>query len=86
MANIKSAIKRTRTNNRKRLQNQKERTTMRSHIKAVEVAIELNDKAKAQEAYQSAVKVIDRAVQKGIIHANNGNRQKARLARKMKLR
>ncbi|HEY4602694.1 MAG TPA: 30S ribosomal protein S20 [Cerasibacillus sp.] len=84
MANIKSAIKRTRTNQRKRIQNQKDRTTMRSHIKAVESAVALNDKERAQKAYQSAVKVIDKAIQKGIIHVNNGNRQKTRLAKKLK--
>jgi len=84
MANLKSAIKRVRTNDTKRLLNQSFKSEMRSHIKQVETLIEANDVENAKVAFQSASKMIDKTVQKGIIHKNNGNRQKSRLASKIK--
>lgn len=84
MANLKSAIKRVRTNDTKRLLNQSFKSEMRSHIKQVETLIEANDVENAKAAFQDASKKIDKTVQKGIIHKNNGNRQKSRLAKKLK--
>lgn len=83
MANLKSAIKRVRTNNKKRELNQSFKSDMRSQIKQVELLIEANDLENAKTAYHQAVKKIDKTVQKGIIHRNNGNRQKSRLAKKL---
>lgn len=84
MANLKSAIKRIDTNNKKREQNQHVKSTMRSSIKNVEALIEANDQEAAQKAFQDVSKKINVTVQRGIIHKNNGNRQKARLAKKIK--
>jgi small subunit ribosomal protein S20 len=84
MANLKSAIKRIRTNDTKRLRNQSFKSEMRSQIKQVETLIEANDVENAKVAFQAASKKIDKTVQKGIIHKNNGNRQKSRLAKKLK--
>jgi len=84
MANLKSAVKRVRTNNKKRARNQSVKSDMRTHIKAVERLIEANEVESAKAAYQTATRVIDRAIQKGVIHKNNGNRNKARLAKKLK--
>lgn len=84
MANLKSAIKRVRTNDTKRLLNQSFKSEMRSQIKQVETLIEANDIENAKVAFQAASKKIDKTVQKGIIHKNNGNRQKSRLAKKLK--
>ncbi len=84
MANLKSAIKRVRTNETKRLLNQSFKSEMRSHIKQVETLIEANDVENANKAFQEASRKIDKTVQKGIIHKNNGNRQKSRLAKKIK--
>ncbi len=83
MANLKSAIKRVNTNNKKRLRNQSVKSDMRTHIKQVEKLIEANDVENAKSAFQSTARVIDKAVQKGVIHKNNGNRHKARLAQKL---
>ncbi|MEC5422197.1 30S ribosomal protein S20 [Virgibacillus sp. C22-A2] len=83
MANIKSAIKRVDTNNKKRVNNQAQKSEMRSQIKRVEKLIEANDVENAKAALQSTTKHIDKAVQKGIIHKNNGDRQKSRLANKV---
>lgn len=84
MAILKSAIKRINTNNKKRLQNQSVRSDMRTHIKRVEALIEANDVEGAKEAYKTTTRKIDKAIQKGVIHRNNGNRQKSRLAKKLK--
>lgn len=84
MANLKSAVKRINTNNKKRARNQNVKSEMRTHIKKVEALIEANDVENAKTAYQTTSQVIDKAVQKGVIHQNNGNRQKSRLAQKIK--
>lgn len=83
MANLKSAIKRVNTNNKKRANNQAVKSEMRTYIKQVEKLIEANDLENAKTAFQSTAKAIDKAMQKGVIHKNNGNRQKTRLAKKL---
>lgn len=83
MANLKSAIKRVNTNNTKRERNKAVKSDMRTNIKKVEKLVEANDAENAKTAYHSAVRIIDKAVQKGVIHKNNGNRHKARLAKKV---
>ena len=84
MAILKSAIKRIDTNNKKRLRNQPVRSDMRTHIKQVEALVQANDVEGAKAAYQKTTRKIDKAIQKGVIHRNNGNRQKTRLAKKIK--
>lgn len=84
MANLKSAIKRVSTNESKRLQNERFKSDMRTQIKKVESLINANDATNAKDAYEVAVKKIDKTVQKGVIHQNNGNRQKSRLAKRLK--
>ena len=83
MANLKSAQKRVLVNNKKRASNQAVKSDMRSQIKQVESLIEANEMEKAKEAFHVATQKIDKTIQKGIIHKNNGNRQKARLAKKL---
>ncbi|MBU5595187.1 30S ribosomal protein S20 [Amphibacillus sp. MSJ-3] len=83
MANIKSAIKRIRVNENSRVQNQAVKSDMRTNIKRVENLVNENKVEEAQVALKTAIKKIDKAVQKGIIHKNSGNRQKARLSKKV---
>ncbi|WP_138415686.1 30S ribosomal protein S20 [Aquibacillus sediminis] len=83
MANIKSAIKRVRTSNDSRAHNISIKTDMRSQIKRVESLVESKDAENAKSALETAVQKIDKAVQKGLIHQNKGNRQKSRLAKKV---
>lgn len=83
MANIKSSIKRVDVNNKKRAQNQSDKSEMRSQIKLVEKFIEANDVENAKTALTATIKKIDKAVSKGLIHKNAGNRQKARLTKKV---
>lgn len=83
MANLKSAIKRARTNQKKRLRNQPYRSKMRTQIKKVISLIETQDLENATSEFHKAISIIDRAVQKGVVHRNHGNRQKSRLAKRL---
>ena len=79
MANSVSARKRARQAEKHRQHNASQRSHVRTKIKQVLRAIESGDKAKAEEAYKAAVPAIDRAVSKGIMHANKASRHKSRL-------
>ena len=83
MANIKSAIKRVDTNNKKRANNNAQKSEMRTQIKNVEKLVEAKDAEQAKAAFLTTKKHIDKAVQKGVIHKNTGNREKSRLAKKI---
>lgn len=84
MANSASARKRARQAEKHRIHNAGQRSNLRTHIKKVLGAIESGDAEKAQEAYQSAVPVIDSAVSKGLIHKNKAARNKSRLNTKVR--
>lgn len=83
MPNIKSAIKRVKSNEKRRIQNTAQKSSLRTAIKAVEVAVADNNVAKAQEALLLATKKIDKAATKGLVHKNAAARQKSRLAKKI---
>ena len=80
MANLKSQIKRNRQNEVKRLRNRSVRSEMRGRIKNAKSAIELGD---GTEETAAAIKNIDKAASKGIIHANKAARQKSRLQKQL---
>ncbi|GAA0442977.1 30S ribosomal protein S20 [Lentibacillus halophilus] len=80
MPNIKSAKKRVGVNQKKRAENIDFKTEMRTHIKRLEKMIAANDAEEAKAALPVTFKKIDKAVQKGGVHKNNGNREKSRLA------
>ncbi|RFF27814.1 MULTISPECIES: 30S ribosomal protein S20 [unclassified Wenzhouxiangella] len=79
MANSVSARKRARQSEKHRQHNASQRSHVRTKIKQVLRAIESGDKAAAEEAYKAAVPAVDRAVSKGIMHANKAARHKSRL-------
>ncbi len=83
MPNIKSAIKRAKTSEKARLRNASQKSALRTSVKAVEAAITHNDASKAADAYQLAMKKLDKAVTKGLIHKNLAARKKSRLAKKI---
>ena len=70
MPNIKSAKKRVKVIATKTLQNKMFTSAMKTDIKKYEAAIAAGDMAAAQELYRAAVKKIDVAAAKGIIHKN----------------
>ena len=79
MANIKSAIKRNRQNEKRRLHNRVFRGSTRTQIKKARLAIENGEKATATKEVNLAIIQLDRAAAKGIIHKNNAARRKSRL-------
>jgi small subunit ribosomal protein S20 len=83
MANNKQQIKRNTQNEKRRLANNAFRSSLKTAIKNVEVAVASNQKDKATEALSIAYKKIDKSVSKGIHHKNYANRQKARLSNKV---
>ena len=79
MANSPQAKKRARQGESRRRHNASFRSLVRTSIKKVDAAIESGDHSKAFEAYNSAVPIIDRMADKGIIHKNKAARHKSRL-------
>jgi small subunit ribosomal protein S20 len=79
LANIKSAIKRARQNDKRRAHNSSRRAMLRTYLKSVIAAIEAGKQDEAQQAFNAAQKVIDKAAQKGLIHKNKAARHKSRL-------
>lgn len=79
MANTAQAKKRARQAETHRMANTAERSEFRTYIKKVVAAVASKDKAAAEAAYKAAVPVIDKMVNKGIIHKNKAARHKSRL-------
>lgn len=79
MANNKSAEKRIRVNERRRLRNQSYRSKTRTMIKKAQVAIEGGVDQDTTTALVAAISQIDKAADKGIIHRNAAARRKSRL-------
>jgi small subunit ribosomal protein S20 len=84
VANSAQAKKRARQNDKARAHNASLRSMVRTYIKKVVNAIAAGNKADAQAAYTSAVPVIDRMADKGIIHKNKAARHKSRLNAQIK--
>lgn len=82
MPNIKSAIKRVKVSEKRRLRNASQKSALRTAVKAAETAITGNAES-AQEALVLAAKKLDKAASKGLIHKNAANRKKSRLAKKL---
>lgn len=81
MPNIKSAIKRVKTASVANAQNVQAKSAMRTAIKKADAALVAKDE-NAQELVKVAVKTLDKAATKGLIHKNAASRQKARLMKK----
>ena len=79
MANIKSAIKRNKQNEKRRQLNRIFRGSTRTQVKDAKVAIESGDKDVATAEVNEAIQKLDRAASKGIVHKNNAARRKSRL-------
>ena len=84
MAHHKDAIKRIKQNAKRNARNKHFRTKMRSHVKAVRLAVANGDKDAAQDALRKATSVIHRVAGKGIIHRNQAARRISRLSAAVK--
>lgn len=83
MANIKSAIKRNKQNEKRRLRNRIYVGAARTTVKKARLAIEDNDLEAARAATLTAISALDKAAEKGILHKNNASRRKSRLMRQL---
>ena len=82
MANTKSAIKRIRTNEKRRVRNRAVRSRVRSLLKTARTAVTMpGDDARA--AVLQAIRTLDKAVTKGVVHRNTAARKKSALARRL---
>jgi small subunit ribosomal protein S20 len=79
MPNHKSAEKRDRQNVRRNAINAASRTRLRSSLKKLRAAIAAGNASQAQSLLSETVSVIDKSVQKGVLHRNTAARHKARL-------
>ena len=80
MANIKSQIKRIRTNEAARLRNKSVKSALKTAVRRVRTAVDAGDKATAQAELVTASRGLDKAVSKGVIHANPAANRKSALA------
>ncbi|QIS10269.1 MULTISPECIES: 30S ribosomal protein S20 [Nocardia] len=80
MANIKSQMKRIRTNEAARKRNQSVKSELRTQIRKVREAISAGDKGKATDLLQFASRKLDKAASKGVIHANQAANKKSALS------
>lgn len=80
MANIKSQMKRIRTNERNRLRNQSIRSSLRTAIRGVREAVAAGDKEQAGALLVATNRQLDKAVTKGVIHKNQAANKKSALA------
>jgi small subunit ribosomal protein S20 len=81
VANIKSQIKRIKTNEKAQERNKSARSGLKTAIRRFKDAVTAGDSAKIKEELRVASKTLDVAVSKGIIHANAAANKKSALAK-----
>jgi small subunit ribosomal protein S20 len=82
LANTKSAIKRQRQTEKRRLRNRTARGTARTLVTRARSAIERNDPTSVEQV-RLALRTLDVTARKGVIHPNNAARRKSRLMKKL---
>ena len=81
MPNIKSAIKRVKQNAKASAVNTQAKSTMRTAVKKADTAA-LNSEENAKDLIKTAIKQLEKAASKGLIHRNTASRKKAQLMKK----
>jgi small subunit ribosomal protein S20 len=81
MANIASQVKRIHRTEREHDENRRFQSAVKTHFRRLERAAEAGDAEAAAREHRELISRIDKAVQKGALHRNNGARKKARAAR-----
>ena len=81
MANIKSQIKRNRTNEAARQRNKATKSSLKTAVKRFRSAVDAGDAAAAQAALQDASRKLDKAASQGVIHTNQAANRKSAMAR-----
>lgn len=83
MANIKSQMKRIKTNEKARQRNKAVKSSLKTAIRKAREAVAAGDSQKAVEATREASRQLDKAVSKGVIHKNQAANKKSALASKV---
>ena len=83
VANIKSQIKRNRTNEAARLRNKSVKSALKTSVRKFREAAAAGDKAQAEVLMREASRQLDKAVSKGVIHSNQAANKKARMTRRL---
>jgi len=83
VANIKSQIKRIRTNELARVRNKAVKSELKTHVRHVREAVAAGDKETATTALVVANKQLDKAASKGVIHSNQAANRKSALAKQV---
>ncbi|MDQ3087457.1 MAG: 30S ribosomal protein S20 [Acidobacteriota bacterium] len=81
MPNHKSAEKRVRQNEKRRAVNRSNRGSLRTQIKKLRTALTAGDKVQSQELLIPTIALIDKSVNKGVLHKNTAARHKSRLTK-----
>ncbi|SDH37518.1 30S ribosomal protein S20 [Pseudonocardia oroxyli] len=82
MANIKSQIKRVKTNEKARQRNKSVKSSVKTAIRKFREAAEAGDTEKAVKLQKDAAKALDKAASKGVIHKNQAANRKSAIARR----
>ena len=82
MANIKSSAKRVLVSRALAARNKADKSELKTTVKKFDAAIADGNRENAEAAYKAAVKSVDRAVSKGLLHMNNAARKKSKMAAK----
>ena len=83
MANSKSSKKDVISSKIAYEKNKADKSELKTNLKKFDAALESGDKAVAEAAYKVAVKAVDQAVVKGLLHKNNAARKKSALTLKL---
>jgi small subunit ribosomal protein S20 len=80
MANHFSALKRSRQTEKRTVRNRNNRSQLRSALRKMRESIASGNREQAEQAYRQTVSVLDKAIQKGVLHQNTASRYKSRLS------
>ena len=83
MANIKSQLKRIKTNEKARQRNVAVKSALKTAVRRVRTAAESGDAAAAGAAFEVAAKQLDKAASKGVIHKNQAANRKSGMAKQV---
>lgn len=83
MANVKNAVKKIKQINKTTLANQQLKSTVKNAIKNTDKAVAAGNKEEALKQLRLAVKSLDNAKVKGLVHRNKVDREKSRLTKKV---
>ena len=82
MANIKSQIKRNKTNEKARLRNKAVKSELKTAVRRTREAVAAGDAEATSAALKDASRALDKAVSKGVIHKNQAANKKSSMAKK----